>query len=489
MLINSNNLFNEQKEKFDVCVIGASAGGITFAREAARRGFETVLIDEGSLYDEAFQDKPFLKYMAKRVKNLGITYSMSKPYITIPRTTGFGGGVSRFNSLAKLDEKDFNNLIFKYNFPVSLKNRIYSAYDELCKEFNISEVKIDRRDPLIRNIENESHIVASSFPQNDISVHHSFQSTMLNKMVKNFTDGGGTLLEGTRISGLDIENGKILHISFEETQDLLYEHYPQNLSAKLFVLSQGAIESGVLLYKNLSKNIHNMTGKNLKLAPSTFLVGHFEEEVDSFGDELIKLYQLDYLLNEFGIIIERVKLPKILLSIILPGFYESGHDLLNKYSKKNIILRVKLIEKRSSGFVLPSPFENPFIKYRFDSEDFVSMKLGIEKAAELLFRSGAKNVILQGFNSEFTRSSDISKVLKSVNQLNLTSLEPVGTLRMAEGGDEAVVNANGFYSKLKNLIIADESILPAPLPVDPVLTIMALSLAFANLSLNKGRLP
>jgi choline dehydrogenase-like flavoprotein len=56
----------------------------------------------------------------------------------------------------------------------------------------------------------------------------------------------------------------------------------------------------------------------------------------------------------------------------------------------------------------------------------------------------------------------------------------IGTCRMGNDGDRAVVNADGQSFDIPNLYISDNSTFPSALSVNPALTIMALSLRTAD---------
>ncbi|MBC7744210.1 MAG: GMC family oxidoreductase [Flavobacterium sp.] len=61
----------------------------------------------------------------------------------------------------------------------------------------------------------------------------------------------------------------------------------------------------------------------------------------------------------------------------------------------------------------------------------------------------------------------------------------IGTCRMGNSGDKAVVNAAGRSFEVPNLYICDNSVFPSTLAVNPALTIMALSLRTADLFLSQ----
>jgi choline dehydrogenase-like flavoprotein len=63
----------------------------------------------------------------------------------------------------------------------------------------------------------------------------------------------------------------------------------------------------------------------------------------------------------------------------------------------------------------------------------------------------------------------------------------IGTCRMGTNAAEAVVDLDGRSFDIRNLYIADNSIFPSALSVNPALTIMALSLRVADRFLERSR--
>jgi len=69
-------------------------------------------------------------------------------------------------------------------------------------------------------------------------------------------------------------------------------------------------------------------------------------------------------------------------------------------------------------------------------------------------------------------ASDIFAVARSAHT--------IGTCRMGDNGDEAVVDAEGRSFDIPNLLVCDNSVFPSALAANPALTIMALSLRTAD---------
>jgi cholesterol oxidase len=67
----------------------------------------------------------------------------------------------------------------------------------------------------------------------------------------------------------------------------------------------------------------------------------------------------------------------------------------------------------------------------------------------------------------------------------LSAYHPLGTCQMGSSPHNSVVNKNGEVWGMKNLVIADGSVIPGPLGVNPQVTIMSNALRIANNLENK----
>lgn len=67
------------------------------------------------------------------------------------------------------------------------------------------------------------------------------------------------------------------------------------------------------------------------------------------------------------------------------------------------------------------------------------------------------------------------------------SAHTIGTCRMGDSGDQAVVDRDGRSFDIPNLLICDNSVFPSALAANPALTIMALSLRTADRFLQASR--
>ena len=161
--------------------------------------------------------------------------------------------------------------------------------------------------------------------------------------------------------------------------------------------------------------------------------------------------------------------PYILQSSHLGGF---GVMLIDSVSKDN-----RIVAK-------PNGYE---IEYTLSESDKNRLQYGIDKSVEILFASGAKEVIIPSFENlrgsaenmnVFSNFSDYQKAKKLgfiAGQTTLISAHLMGSNKMGATPQNSVVNHNHQVWGLNNLYVVDGSILPTSPGANPMQTLYTLS--------------
>jgi choline dehydrogenase-like flavoprotein len=88
---------------------------------------------------------------------------------------------------------------------------------------------------------------------------------------------------------------------------------------------------------------------------------------------------------------------------------------------------------------------------------------------------------------ELTSVDDLEKLHRAkvrAADLELSAFHPMGTCRMGDLAKNSVVNSHLETHDIKGLFVADASVFPSSLGVNPQMTIMAFSLFAANYLVN-----
>jgi choline dehydrogenase-like flavoprotein len=111
--------------------------------------------------------------------------------------------------------------------------------------------------------------------------------------------------------------------------------------------------------------------------------------------------------------------------------------------------------------------------------DLANLKRGVVLLSELLFAAGARRVVLPFHRAaELHGPDDARRLLDAAipaRDWEIFSVHLMGTARMGRDRSTAVTDPFGQVHGTERLIVADASLFPTPIGVNPMETIMALA--------------
>jgi len=155
-----------------------------------------------------------------------------------------------------------------------------------------------------------------------------------------------------------------------------------------------------------------------------------------------------------------------------------------------MVLAGLLCEDSTSGSVrtiggVPQAF------YQLAKRDLAQMQRGLVLLSELLFAAGAKRVLLPFHRArELHDADDARRVLAEpipAKEWEVVTVHMMGTARMGRDRSRSVVDEHGFVHDVDRLMVADASLFPTPVRVNPMETIMALATRSAGHVIDNAR--
>jgi choline dehydrogenase-like flavoprotein len=117
--------------------------------------------------------------------------------------------------------------------------------------------------------------------------------------------------------------------------------------------------------------------------------------------------------------------------------------------------------------------------YQPGRADADKLKRGIAHLARIFFAAGATRVYVPVSRMPVLESAEDAERLMRLkvrpNQIETMAFHPLSTCRMASGPEQGAVDGKGESFEVKNLFVADGSVIPTSLGVNPQVTIMAVS--------------
>jgi choline dehydrogenase-like flavoprotein len=120
--------------------------------------------------------------------------------------------------------------------------------------------------------------------------------------------------------------------------------------------------------------------------------------------------------------------------------------------------------------------------YRMSRRDSAAISRVLSLTAETFFAAGAREVYLPVLGSppcdaDAFRSLDLDRLPR--RHLECSSQHPLGTARMGISPEHSVVDPDGACWELEGLFVADGSVIPTSLGVNPQETVMAMATRIA----------
>jgi choline dehydrogenase-like flavoprotein len=192
--------------------------------------------------------------------------------------------------------------------------------------------------------------------------------------------------------------------------------------------------------------------------------------------------------REGGYLLMPNQLNPAALSIFLPGFGAEHRRRMKQLPR--IGGTIAWIDDAESGEMRIDPAGEVRYELPIRGRNAAILRDSMKKGAQLLLAAGAREVFLS--DPEGTQIRD-EKEIEKIDRLDLgpgvlsfAAPHPAGTCRMGRDPATSVVRSTGETWDVQNLYVADPSVLPTPVSVDPSETILAFSLLQSDRLLARG---
>ena len=251
------------------------------------------------------------------------------------------------------------------------------------------------------------------------------------------------------------------------------------VKARRVVLSAGAFHTPLILRASGVGRRSGQVGRNLTVHPAFRVMARFDEAVEGWKGALQSAYS-DSLEDE-RITMMGLFTPPGVLAATLPGIGDRHADAAAAIP--HLAVFGGMIHDDGGGTVRRGLGREPFVTYRMSKRDRAAVPRLMQVMGEIFFAAGAKEIYLPvlglgAVNADRFRGLDLARY--KGRQLECGSQHPLGSCRMGVSEDRSVIDDRGRAWDLQELWVADGSVVPTSLGVNPQLTIMTLALRIAR---------
>ncbi|EGC28895.1 hypothetical protein DICPUDRAFT_159608 [Dictyostelium purpureum] len=503
---------SETSLKADVVVIGSGAGGGVTAALLSQAGYKVIVMEKGSYVSSnnmTWKEGEAFPLMYEQAGTL----TSDDLSVNILAGSCLGGGTTvnwtasirtpepileewRKQCPNTFSSAKFNQAMDSVSERLSVTTN-YSTGHHNKNNLILEQALLDLQDepaPIPRNVKNCDTTQCGSCSMGCRS--KSKQSSMVTYLEDCCSNGGQiiTNCQAEQITYTDSPQGQTVHgvIGFVTTPDGV--KFRVFIKTHIVVCAAGAIHTPALLLKSSIKNSN--IGNNLYLHPAIPVIAGHDEIIDLYkGPPMTiigrKFQKINPTNNKLGgAIIECPNAHLGVASSVCSFFWDKSFSFkkelldINKFSSFITILR----DTTPGKIRLDKDGRTPKIIYKLSNQDWKSSMIAAEASFRSLMKMGAKKAAIPVNGLEPCTSIDqIESYIKSLrsigykpNQAIVLSAHQMGSCRMGSNRSNSVVNENGESWDVKRLFIADGSVLPSSVGINPMITIYSVSHIIAN---------
>lgn len=483
----------------EVVVVGSGAGGAVSAKEISEAGVDVALLEEGGYlrYPDFNQREEDMYRRLYRDQGAQSTRDLS---INILQGRAVGGSTIINNCicfrtpdrvLARWrDEFDLQNLD-----PGSLQP-YFERVEETLGVVPILPAEVNENNQILLEGCERLGYRAGRFSHNRHDcvgcgycmlgcAYERHRSVDMN-YVPRALDAGCRLYTRCRVDQILIEGGELVGVA----GSLLDEDSRQprarfEARAPVVVLAAGAIHTPVLLLASGVANRSRQVGRGLALHPLAASFAKFDRNIDGF----VGIPQAAYC-NEFetledggGFLIEGIFAMPALFASVCPSFGADHHELMGNY--RQLAGMYAMIQDEGRGTVRLGASGRPIIDYELGEREKGLVRRGLKEVARIFFAAGAQFVTQLLSQPLVLRSEEeigkLDDVALHPNEMALFSAHPQGSCRMHADPSQGPLDGHGEAHDVRNLFVADASVFPTSVGINPQITIMSLASRQASL--------
>ncbi|MGZ3423642.1 MAG: GMC family oxidoreductase N-terminal domain-containing protein [Polyangiales bacterium] len=483
----------------DWIVIGSGAGGATAAVTLARAGEKVAIVEAGPFRDPADYANSVYGAMRDMLDAWGSNFTRGRAFWPIVQGCLVGGSTVINSAIAVRTPEDiFEQWEREHGVGgKAMAETVWRMQDDIERELCVEEVP-----PAARGLSNlmakqaadklgfESHYLLRYVKgcvgagqclqgcreDKKQSLNRNYVPEVMNRggVVLSCAPAERVILEGDRAIGV---RGRFRHPQTRENGAAF------EVRAKKGVFVAASVtRTAPILMKSGVKN--RALGQFFRAHPGTPVLGVYDDPIDMNTGATQGWASVAYR-EKPGFKLETLALPLDMLAGRLAG---SGPQLMERLTKfRNIAMWVQACRAEAVGTIKTNLLGRPSIQYTALEEDMLRFREAMYTVAKMHVAAGARAILPSIYGMPYELAPD------QIDQLKEAPLDPrhyVAILSHLFGGTvmgadktRSVCDENGRVHDYENLYVADASVIPTNLGVNPQHTIMALARLFAERAL------
>lgn len=472
----------------DAVVIGSGAGGGVVAAELAEAGLDVIVLEEGG-YHPTEEFTTNASAMARKLyRDGGVTVALGNPPVQFSEGRCVGGSTVINGGMSWRTPEKILERWHREHLVEAIRPREMERYFERVERFISAATQdpgtVGRDNQLLRegaeakgwkvveNVRNQLHCAGSNNcafgcptrAKRSTLVSYIPRALAFGARVFSDCKADRVLLKGKRAVGVE---GHVVRSNGRPGPRFC-------IRAPLVVAAAGAVQTPGLLLRSGVRSPSGALGKNLTLHPNAKVIAVFDEKVEGWKG-VHQAYQVREFQDE-GFIMAAINLPPSILSMGLPHYGPELREIMDDYNR--LFIAGILVEDTVTGRVR-NVGGRPLAFYQISDFDAERVIRGTALLCELLFAAGARRVVLP-FDGvpDLLSADDVRRLFAQKipkQRMELMTVHLMGTAAMGGDPTRHVCDSYGRVYDAEGLWVADASLFPSAIGVNPMETIMALA--------------
>jgi len=472
-----------------VVIVGSGAGGATMAAELADAGVDVVMVEEGGYHPTESFTAQTGRALRTLYRDAGVGVALGRPPVLFSEgrcvggSTVVNGGMSwrtparvlqRWASeeaVAAISEREMEPYFARVESRISVA---LQDPETIGHNMRLLKAGADAKSwRIIPNLRNQLHCAGTSNCTNGCPT--GAKRSMLVTSIPRALRRGARLFADCRVERITRSAGAVTGIEGRFARPGGRRGPRLIVRASVVVVAGGAVQTPALLARSGLRSASGQLGRNLTMHPNAKVIAFFDEEVTGW-EGVHQAYQVREFADD-GILLTAVNVPPSLVAMTLPAHGRELGELMAGYN--HMMTAGCLIEDTGSGRVRSIPGLGPQVFYQLNDCDVDRVIRGVALSAELMFAAGARRVLLPFAGAPEVRDPEALRDAiarpAARRSLELFTVHLMGTARMSEDPRRGVTDSFGAFHGVPGLYVADASLFPGPIGVNPMETILALA--------------
>lgn len=477
----------------DVCVVGSGAGGAVIAAELQAAGFHVVVLERGSYRNEA--DFRQLELVGARELYLrgGLFWSQSGSIGLLAGATLGGGTV--VNSLVCLRPPNEIRALWAEQGLAGIDTPAFDVHlDAVSARIGVNReaTRPNRTNRLMAEALEARGLTWEVLPRNasanddpaycgycNAGCQQGCKQSTLKTYLQDASTAGARVVVDCAVHRILVENGRAAGAA-ATAAGADGDPVELTVEAPLVVVAAGGVESPALLLR--SEIGGPAVGKYLRLHPTFFVGGIYDEEVNAWHGQFQALASFDFtrVAGDSGFLVESVNVSLPFWAASLPWVDGAAHKQ-RMLRLRNVASWHAVTHDHGWGEIELDGDGEPVVHWELDDpvDREMAMRVHVE-LARLHHARGAEEIMtFHADDLTWRRTEDFDAYVERLERApydrTAYSAHQMGSCRMGADPATSVADGRGELHDVEGVWIGDAAALPSAPGVNPMITIMALA--------------